>query len=183
MSKLTEDITELEENTGVIRMPDMLVQVLDKDMQVAEVDEKNAMEKYEQMLTNSVANRAEDPKNTADKEAKKKKEDLNDFSALHAFDDGSGETWQISNAKRQKQLNKKEGEAQSFGDLTVAIDAGPSNISATESVPEGAAYYTADGVSDGIDYGISYHTADGISDVIDVGSIYCHAGRPLALHL
>merc|ERR550514_2712594 len=56
-----------EESSGVIRMLDMLVQDLDKEMQVAEVDEKNAQEEYEQMMADSAAKRAEDSKAIADK--------------------------------------------------------------------------------------------------------------------
>merc|ERR1712226_618621 len=48
-----------EESSGVIRMLDMLVQDLDKEMQVAEVDEKNAQEEYEQMMADSSAKRKE----------------------------------------------------------------------------------------------------------------------------
>merc|ERR1719183_135720 len=60
-----------EESTGVIRMLDMLVQDLDKEMQVAEVDEKNAQEEYEQMMADSSAKRAEDTKTIADKKGAK----------------------------------------------------------------------------------------------------------------
>merc|ERR1719389_1530254 len=60
-----------EESTGVIRMLDMLVQDLDKEMQVAEVDEKNAQEEYEQMMSDSVAKRAENTHSIADKKGAK----------------------------------------------------------------------------------------------------------------
>merc|ERR1719460_3079871 len=60
-----------EESNGVIRMLDMLVQDLDKEMQVAEVDEKNAQEEYEQMMADSAAKRAEDTKSIADKKGAK----------------------------------------------------------------------------------------------------------------
>merc|ERR1719460_2978138 len=46
-----------EESNGVISMLNMLVQDLDKEMQVAEVDEKNAQEEYEQMMADSSAKR------------------------------------------------------------------------------------------------------------------------------
>merc|ERR1719440_90267 len=55
-----------EESTGVIRMLDMLVQDLDKEMQVAEVDEKNAQEEYEQMMADSSAKRKESTKQISD---------------------------------------------------------------------------------------------------------------------
>merc|ERR1719482_1388692 len=60
-----------EESSGVIRMLDMLVQDLDKEMQVAEVDEKNAQEEYEQMMADSSAKRAEDTESIADKKGAK----------------------------------------------------------------------------------------------------------------
>merc|ERR1712176_499113 len=56
-----------EESSGVIRMLDMLVQDLDKEMQVAEVEEKNAQEEYEQTMADSAAKRADDSKSIADK--------------------------------------------------------------------------------------------------------------------
>merc|ERR1719263_442129 len=55
-----------EESNGVIRMLDMLVQDLDKEMQVAEVDEKNAQEEYEQMMADSSAKRKESTKQISD---------------------------------------------------------------------------------------------------------------------
>merc|ERR1719389_652868 len=55
-----------EESSGVIRMLDMLVQDLDKEMQVAEVDEKNAQEEYEQMMADSSAKRKESTKRISD---------------------------------------------------------------------------------------------------------------------
>merc|ERR1719263_45906 len=55
-----------EESNGVIRMLDMLVQDLDKEMQVAEVDEKNAQEEYEQMMADSSAKRKESTKMISD---------------------------------------------------------------------------------------------------------------------
>merc|ERR1719488_14284 len=55
-----------EESNGVIRMLDMLVQDLDKEMQVAEVDEKNAQEEYEEMMADSSAKRKESTKMISD---------------------------------------------------------------------------------------------------------------------
>jgi len=60
-----------EESSGVIRMLDMLVQDLDKEMQVAEVDEKNAQEEYEQTMADSAEKRADDSKSIADKKGSK----------------------------------------------------------------------------------------------------------------
>merc|ERR1712003_568594 len=60
-----------EESSGVIRMLDLLVQDLDKEMQVAEVDEKNAQEEYEQMMEDSADKRSEDKKQISDKKGAK----------------------------------------------------------------------------------------------------------------
>merc|ERR1712176_1262436 len=60
-----------EESSGVIRMLDLLVQDLDKEMQVAEVDEKNSQEEYEQMMADAAAKRADDSKAIADKNGAK----------------------------------------------------------------------------------------------------------------
>merc|ERR1740139_805637 len=60
-----------EESNGIIKMMDTLVQDLDKEMQTAEVEEKNAQEEYEQMMSDSSAKRAEDKKNMADKKGAK----------------------------------------------------------------------------------------------------------------
>merc|ERR1719482_2009360 len=49
----------------------MLVQDLDKEMQVAEVDEKNSQEEYEQMMSDSASKRADSVKNIADKKGAK----------------------------------------------------------------------------------------------------------------
>merc|ERR1719206_821238 len=58
-----------EESGGVIAMIDLLVKDLDKEMTVAETEEKDAQADYEQMMKDSAAKRAEDSKNLADKEA------------------------------------------------------------------------------------------------------------------
>merc|ERR1740139_484610 len=60
-----------EESNGVIKMMDMLAQDLDKEMQEAEVEEKNAQEEYEQMMSDSADKRAEDNKAMADKKGAK----------------------------------------------------------------------------------------------------------------
>merc|ERR1719412_532137 len=60
-----------EESSGVIRMLDLLVQDLDKEMQVAEVEEKNSQEGYEQMMSDAAAKRADDSKAIADKNGAK----------------------------------------------------------------------------------------------------------------
>merc|ERR1719506_463698 len=49
-------------------MIDLLVKDLDKEMTVAETEEKDAQGDYEQMMKDSAEKRAEDSKNLADKE-------------------------------------------------------------------------------------------------------------------
>jgi len=58
-----------EESGGVIAMIDLLVKDLDKEMTVAETEEKDAQADYEQMMKDSAEKRAEDSKNLSDKEA------------------------------------------------------------------------------------------------------------------
>merc|ERR1719291_1173301 len=56
-----------EESTGVIAMIDLLVQDLDKEMQEAEVTEKDPQKEYEEMMAESAKKRADDSKSLADK--------------------------------------------------------------------------------------------------------------------
>jgi len=58
-----------EESNGVIAMIDLLVADLDKEMQVAEVDEKNAQKEYESMMADSAEKRAQDSKLITEKES------------------------------------------------------------------------------------------------------------------
>mmetsp|Transcript_95566 Transcript_95566/g.275346 ORF Transcript_95566/g.275346 Transcript_95566/m.275346 type:complete len:154 (+) Transcript_95566:2-463(+) len=58
-----------EESGGVMSMMNMLVADLDKEMTVAEVEEKAAQKQYEQMMEEAAAKRAEDSKALTDKEA------------------------------------------------------------------------------------------------------------------
>merc|ERR1719486_1294898 len=51
-----------EESNGVIAMMDMMIADLDKEMTVAEAEEKDAQADYEQMMKDSAAKRAEDSK-------------------------------------------------------------------------------------------------------------------------
>merc|ERR1712045_451028 len=60
-----------EEGNGVIAMIDLLVADLDKEMQEADVSEKNAQENYEIMMKESAAKRAADSKSITDKSAEK----------------------------------------------------------------------------------------------------------------
>merc|ERR1719433_812285 len=60
-----------ETATGVIAMIDLLIADLDKEMQEADVSEKNAQENYEIMMKESAAKRAADSKSITDKSAEK----------------------------------------------------------------------------------------------------------------
>merc|ERR1719198_1736302 len=60
-----------EESGGVIQMMDSMIADLDKEMQTAEIDEKNAQEEYEQFISDSAEKRAEDSKAITDKSAAK----------------------------------------------------------------------------------------------------------------
>merc|ERR1719313_665600 len=58
-----------EESGGVMAMMDLLVKELDKEMQEATVDEKNAQEEYEGMMADSAKKRADDSASITEKEA------------------------------------------------------------------------------------------------------------------
>jgi chromosome segregation ATPase len=58
-----------EGNNGVIAMIDLLVKDLDKEMTVAETEEKDAQADYEVFMKDSAEKRAQDSKTLADKEA------------------------------------------------------------------------------------------------------------------
>jgi len=58
-----------EESTGVIAMIDLLVKELDKEMQVSEVDEKDAQADYEATMKDSSEKRASDAKLMSEKES------------------------------------------------------------------------------------------------------------------
>merc|ERR1719263_645893 len=58
-----------EESGGVMAMMDLLVKELDKEMQEATVEEKNAQEEYEGMMADSAAKRADDSASITQKEA------------------------------------------------------------------------------------------------------------------
>merc|ERR1711957_766100 len=60
-----------EESNGVIAMMDLLVVDLDKEMQVAETDEKNAQKEYEELIADSSDKRRQDSKSVTDKEGAK----------------------------------------------------------------------------------------------------------------
>jgi len=60
-----------EESGGVIAMMDLLVKDLDKEMTVAETEEKEAQKDYEAMMAECAEKRAQDSKSLTDKEAAK----------------------------------------------------------------------------------------------------------------
>merc|ERR1719160_649770 len=60
-----------EESGGVIAMMDMLVKDLEKEMTIAETDEKDAQADYEKMMSDSAAKRATDSKELATKTSAK----------------------------------------------------------------------------------------------------------------
>lgn len=60
-----------QESTGVIAMMDMLIADLDKEMTIAEQDEKDAQADYESMMEESAKKRASDSKSITEKEGLK----------------------------------------------------------------------------------------------------------------
>jgi len=60
-----------EESNGVLKMIDMMVADLDKEITETEVDEKDAQAEYEQFMKDSAAKRAQDAKSIEDKESSK----------------------------------------------------------------------------------------------------------------
>jgi len=60
-----------EESDGVIKMMVQIVKDLDKEMQTAELDEKNAQKEYEQMMGDSAKKRTQDAKLITQKEGMK----------------------------------------------------------------------------------------------------------------
>jgi hypothetical protein len=60
-----------EESNGVIAMMDLLVQDLEKEMTVAETEEKNAQAEYEETIADAAEKRRQDSKSLTDKEGAK----------------------------------------------------------------------------------------------------------------
>jgi septal ring factor EnvC (AmiA/AmiB activator) len=60
-----------EDSNGVIAMIDLLVADIDKDNQVAKVNEDDAQQEYEQFMTDASEKRAQDSKSITDKEGAK----------------------------------------------------------------------------------------------------------------
>merc|ERR1712066_14419 len=77
-----------ESSTGVIAMIDLLVADLDKEMQEAEVMEKDSQAEYEKMMADSAAKRAEDSRSLTDKNSAKASEE----EALQAETDKKADT-------------------------------------------------------------------------------------------
>merc|ERR1712203_459868 len=77
-----------ESSTGVIAMIDLLVGDLDKEMQEAEVMEKDSQREYEAMMADSATKRAQDPKSLTDKNSAKAAEE----EALQAETDTKADT-------------------------------------------------------------------------------------------
>merc|ERR1711920_1147406 len=61
--------TKGEESSGVIVMIDTLINDVEKDMQEAELEEKDAQGDYEKFMDDASTKRAEDSKSMTDKEA------------------------------------------------------------------------------------------------------------------
>merc|ERR1712085_93714 len=59
------------ESNGIIAMMDLLVQDLDKEMQVAETEETNDQKEYEQLIADSAEKRRQDSKSVTNKEGAK----------------------------------------------------------------------------------------------------------------
>ena len=64
-----------EDNAGVTQMIDLLVKDLDKELQEAEVNEKDAQSDYEALMAESSTKRADDSKSLSDKTAAKASEE------------------------------------------------------------------------------------------------------------
>merc|ERR1719476_282326 len=60
-----------EEGAGVTQMIDLLIQELDKELQEAEIDEKDAQKDYQKLMAESSTKRADDSKSISDKTASK----------------------------------------------------------------------------------------------------------------
>merc|ERR1719453_431713 len=60
-----------QESNGVIAMMDMMIADLDKEMQEADVDEKDAQKEYEEFMEDSAAKRASDSRAIAEKDGAK----------------------------------------------------------------------------------------------------------------
>merc|ERR1719359_1570866 len=124
-----------EESGGVIAMMDALVADLDKEMQTAEVDEKNAQEEYEEFMADSAQKRADDSKAITDKSAAKAemetalaKENTDHMSKINELM-ATAETlagvhgecdWNLENYESRKAA--REGEVESLKKATAILN-------------------------------------------------------------
>jgi len=115
-------------SAGVISMMDLLVQDLDKDMEVSATEEKNAKSGYEQLISESADKRRQDSKSLVDKQSAKadlqsaleenqggKKAAERDLmgtmkyiAALHAECDWLQEYWTVRKAARSDEVGALE---------------------------------------------------------------------------
>jgi len=86
-----------EESGGVIQMIDLLVADLEKEMQVAKVDEDNAQEEYEKLMADSGAKRKQDSKSLTEKKSAKAETQESLESTKNDKKDSKGEL--MGNAK------------------------------------------------------------------------------------
>jgi len=77
--------TKGSENSGVMAMMDMLTNDVKKDMQTAQLEEKDAQEEYEQLMTDSQKKRASDSKLVNTKETAKADADVSANAASEAL--------------------------------------------------------------------------------------------------
>merc|ERR1711972_69597 len=94
-----------ETATGVVAMIDLLIADLDKEMQEAEVTEKNAQEEYEKLMSDSAAKRAADSKSITDKSSEKASTE----ESLQAETDAKAETTE-NLMNTQKHISSLHGE-------------------------------------------------------------------------
>merc|ERR1719379_1298985 len=124
-----------EESGGVIQMMDSMIADLDKEMQTAEIDEKNAQEEYEEFMSDSAEKRAEDSKAITDKSAAKAemeaalaKENTDHMSKINELM-ATAETlagvhgecdWNLENYEARKAA--REGEVESLKKATAILN-------------------------------------------------------------
>merc|ERR1719213_277757 len=124
-----------EESGGVIAMMDSMIADLDKEMQTAEIDEKNAQEEYEEFMSDSAEKRAADSKAITDKSAAKAemeaalaKENTDHMSKINELM-ATAETlagvhgecdWNLENYESRKAA--REGEVESLKKATAILN-------------------------------------------------------------
>merc|ERR1719478_1658864 len=124
-----------EESGGVIAMMDSMIADLDKEMQTADADEKNAQEEYEEFMSDSAEKRAADSKAITDKSAAKAemeaalaKENTDHMSKINELM-ATAETlagvhgecdWNLENYEARKAA--REGEVESLKKATAILN-------------------------------------------------------------